>query len=437
MGHHGRWTVAIGLASAACLALGACSTAGNQPQATQAASGAENVTITWATTNSDSTLTAEQKIVDAFMAANPGITVKVDAINFSDYDTKLNTSLRSGQGPDVFRVNHPNVQAWANAGYLADLTTPIADNGVDTSKFVPGLLQIGQVSGKQYSLPIDTDARAFWYNPKLLKKAGIDAPPATWDELVTDVAKFKGSDTYGYVYRTDSDYAMAYEAIGPYLKTAGGHILSTDSPAQAVASTDENTIAAVTLLQKIAATGAVPPGESNMSEATSYKLFASGKVAMMTGGPWVRDAILKNNSALKLGTDYALTVIPTPQAGGTSASSAGGWQIGLNAKSKSAAAAAKFVAFFEQPANLISLASNNSFPPVIDGMNGEPFASDPFFDAFKKLLPASGLPITPVPQMAQVSAAFEVAARAAVNEGKDVKTELAAFDKKTNEQILQ
>jgi ABC-type glycerol-3-phosphate transport system substrate-binding protein len=446
MAQRRRWTVALGIATAAFLT--ACSTAGNQPQASQQPSGtssgsSEKVTITWATTNSGSTLPAEQKIADAFTAANPNITVKVDAINFSDYDTKLNTSLRSGQGPDVFRINHPNVQAWTNAGYLADLTQPIADNQIDTAKFVPGLLDIGKVNGKQYSLPIDTDARAFWYNPKLLEKAGlVDAdgkakPPSTWDELVDAVAKFKGSGTFGYVYRTDSDYAMAYEAVGSYIKTAGGQILSTDAQPQAVASTDENTIAAVTLLQKIAATGAVPPGESNMSEQTSNTLFANGKVAMMTGGPWVRDAILKAKPKLQYGTDYALAPIPTPEAGGTSASASGGWQIGVNAKSKNAAAAAKFLAFFEQPDNLISLASSNSFPPVLDGMNGEPFASDPFYDAFKQLLPNSGLPITPVPQMAQVSAAFESAARAAVNEGKDVRAQLAAFDKKVNEQVLQ
>jgi len=335
------------------------------------------------------------------------------------------------------------VQAWTSAGYLADLTQAIGDQNVDTSMFVPGLLAIGKVNGKQYAMPIDTDARAFWYNPKLLVKAGIvDAsgaakPPATWDELVADVAKFKGSGTYGYVYRTDSDYAMAYEAVGPYLKTAGGKVLSGDSKPMAVAAGDPNTVAAVTLLQKIAATGAVPPGEANMSEQTSEDLFANGQVAMMTAGPWAKDAILKTKPDLKYGSDYSLTVIPTPQAGGTSASSSGGWQIGVNAKSKNAAAAAKFLAFFEKPENLVTLASSNSFPPLIDGMSGAPFGTDPFYDAFKRLLPNSGLPITPVAQLAQVSAAFEVAGRAAVNEGKDVKTELSDFDKKVNEQVLQ
>lgn len=446
MRQHRRWTLALGIATATCLALGACSTGGNQPQTspqTEPSGSGEKVAITWATTNNEATLAAEQKIVDAFMAANPDITVTVDAINFSDYDTKLNTSLRAGQGPDAFRVNHPNVQAWVNAGYLADLTQPIADNQLDTSAFVPGLLDIGKVDGKQYALPVDTDARAFWYNPKLLVEAGIvDAegkakPPQTWDELVESVGKFKGKDTFGYVFRTDSDYAMAYEAVGPYLKTAGGEILTNDAEPKAVAGTDENTIAAVTLLQRVAATGAVPPGQANMSEQTSNSLFANAKVAMMTAGPWARAAIMEANPDLVFGTDYALAPIPTPQAGGASASTSGGWQFGINAASPNAAAAAKFMAFFEQPENLMALASSTSFPPLIDGMNGEPFASDPFYDAFKELLPNSGLPITPVAQMAQVSAEFEIAARAAVNDGKDVQTELAAFDRKVNEQVLQ
>ncbi len=443
MVRHGRWVATLAVATSLALALGGCSTARNQPQTSQSPGGGEKVTITWGTTGNESLLAAEAKVITAFQQANPDITVKLEATNFADYDTKMTTSLRSGQGPDVFRVNHPNVQAWTNAGYLADLTQPMTDNSVDTSKFIPGLLDIGKVNGKQYTLPIDTDCRAFWYNPKLLVKAwivdgsGKAKPPTTWDELVTDVAKFKGSGTYGYVYRTDSDYAMAYEAVGPYLKTAGGKILSDGAQPQAVAADDPNTVAAVTLLQKIKATGAVPPGEANMSEQTSENLFANSKVAMMTAGPWAKDAILKTSPKFTYGKDYVLTTIPTPQPGGKSASASGGWQIGMNAKSKNAAAAAKFLAFFEQPDNLITLASSNSFPPLTDGMSGAPFGTDPFYDAFKKLLPNSGLPITPVPQLAQVSAAFEVAGRAAVNQGKDVTTELTDFDKKVNEQVLQ
>lgn len=441
MSQQRRWTRLIAAASAVTLlGLGACSTAGRSSSGPT--SGGSVTTITWGTSSDGATLKAEQKIVDAFEAANPQIAVKVEATNFADYDTKMTTALRSGQGPDVFRVNHPNVQAWSSAGFLADLTNVIADQKVDTSAFIPGLMAIGKVAGVQRTLPVDTDCRAFWYNPKALVKAGIvdgsgqAKPPTTWPELLADVGKFKGQDTYGYVYRTDSDYAMAYEAVGPYLKAAGGQILTDDASPKAVAADNPSTVAAVKLLQQIAATS-VPPGEANMAEATSEKLFASGKVAMMTAGPWARAAMLEDNPKLKLGTDYAVTTIPTPAAGGTSASASGGWQIGLNAKSKNADAAAKFLAFFEQGPNLISLATTTSFPPLNDGMTGEPFATDPFYKPFIEMLPHSGLPITPVAQLAQVSAAFEVAGRAAVNQKEDVTAALTKFDKQVNEQVLQ
>ncbi|NHB85997.1 sugar ABC transporter substrate-binding protein [Tessaracoccus sp. HDW20] len=382
-----------------------CSTAGNTggSGSTEAPTGGAQVTITWATTNSPGTLAAEQKIVDAFMADNPDVKVNVDAINFADYDTKLNTSLRAGQGPDVFRVNHPNVQAWQQAGYLAPLDEAITANDVAKDKFIPGLLEVGALDGKQYTLPIDTDARAFWYNPKMLKEAGIvDAEgnakaPETWDELVDAVAKFKDSGKFGYVYRTDSDYAMAYEAVGPYMKTADGALLTPTArprpspPRTRVPSPPSRCCSA-------SRPPAPFPRRVEHERADQLLPVRRGPGRHDDRRPWARDALLKVSPDLKLGEDYALAPIPVPKAGDPSASTSGGWQIGMNAKSKQQEAAGRFLAYFEKAENLTTLASSTSFPPLIDGMEGEPFASDPFYDAFKEILPHSGLPIRPVPR---------------------------------------
>ena len=428
-----RSVAAAALVTVAGLALTACS--GDEADTSSSSGG--QVTITYATVGSDTLLAAEQKIIDAFEAANPTIKVKVEKYNFEDYDTKLTTAFRGGAGPDVLRVNHPNVQAWGNAGYLADLTSVVDSSGFQKAEFVPGLLQIGLVGDKQYSLPIDTDARVLFYNPKLLKDAGISAPPATWSDLLTAVQKFKGTKAYGYGFRSDSDYAMAYETVGPYMKAAGGQILNTEAQPQAVAGTDQKTIDAVTLLQNIVKTGAVPPGENNMGETTINNLFTSGKVAMMTGGPWVREAILKAKPDAELGVDYAVAPIPAQEAGGITASTSGGWQIGAGAKSANLDATKSFISFYEQPANLISLASSNSFPPLTSGLDGPPFAGDPFYDPFKAVLPNSGLPITPVAQMAQVSAVFEQNVRAAVNQGDSAQAKLTAFDDEVNKAVLK
>ena len=48
-----------------------------------------------------------------------------------------------------------------------------------------------QVDGKQYGIPFDLGMVGFWYNKDQFAKAGIAAPPATWDEFLTDVQKLK------------------------------------------------------------------------------------------------------------------------------------------------------------------------------------------------------------------------------------------------------
>ena len=49
------------------------------------------------------------------------------------------------------------------------------------------------MDGKVYGLPIAASARAMYYNKDVFKKAGYDAPPATWAEFKTAAEKIKAS----------------------------------------------------------------------------------------------------------------------------------------------------------------------------------------------------------------------------------------------------
>jgi raffinose/stachyose/melibiose transport system substrate-binding protein len=44
---------------------------------------------------------AYETVIDAFEAANPGITVNAEFVNTNDYDSVLKTRLSGGAGPDV------------------------------------------------------------------------------------------------------------------------------------------------------------------------------------------------------------------------------------------------------------------------------------------------------------------------------------------------
>jgi multiple sugar transport system substrate-binding protein len=229
---------------------------------------------------------------------------------------------------------------------------------------------------------------------------------------------------------------MAYETVGPYLKTADGELLNADGT-RATAADSAGTVAAVTLLQDIVKTGALPPGQSNMTEDTMNQLFAQGKLAFMVGGPWERPTILKDNPNAKYGKEFATTPIPAQQTGGKSASTSGGWQIGISATGKNPDAAKALVAFIERPDNLNAIAASSTFPPLTVGLDSEPWKSDPFYEAFKAELPNSGLPIPPVPQLAQVAAALQKNVAPALLSGTSAHDALAAFDTQVNQQILR
>ena len=55
----------------------------------------------------------------------------------------------------------------------------------------PGALGLYAKDGKQYGAPFDLGMVGFWYNKAQFATAGITAPPATWDEFLTDVGKLK------------------------------------------------------------------------------------------------------------------------------------------------------------------------------------------------------------------------------------------------------
>ena len=397
------------------------------------------VTVTYATPAETEVLDAgERVIIDAFMEENPDIKVEIEQIPIADYNTTLTTRFRGGEGPDLGRVNHTDIQMFAAGDFLAPMDDAIEANDIDTSVLIQGLVESGQVKGEQMTLPLTTDTRVLFYNPQLLAEHDIE-PPTTWDELEDAVAQFAGgSSPFGYAFPSDNDYSMAYEAVGPYMKQAQGDILAEDGDAVvADAAASDGTIAAVEFVRSLVDTGAVPPGQDNFSQESIAQLFSQGQLAFFTGGPWMRSSIEGMNPDLEYGTDFATAPIPVQKSGEQSGSTAGGWQIGLFSTSDQSEAAAKLLAYMMEPDNLVLLNEKEAFPPINDGLSYEPWASDPFFEAFNETLPGSGLPILPVERMAEVSAAFEAAVEPLVlDANSDVEAGLTAFDEQTNSRIL-
>src|SRR5690349_12089116 len=113
-----RKLTAVAAAMTAATLLAACSGGTNAGSAS-----GDNKTLTIASVDQGSI----EKVVDAFKAANPGITVNLSTSGADQYQQQIRTQLSSGTAPDVMTVwpgngNPGATYVIAKPGYLLDLS---------------------------------------------------------------------------------------------------------------------------------------------------------------------------------------------------------------------------------------------------------------------------------------------------------------------------
>lgn len=151
---------------------------------------AEEVTIEWwHIQNTDPMLTLWQQLADEFMAAHPNVTINITVMENEAFKSALQTNLQAGDAPDLF-------QSWGGGGLKQQVEGGLVrDITEESAGFIgnlnPGAVGLLQVDGKQYGIPWNLGMVGFWYNKDLFDQAGIDAPPATWEEFLADVQTLK------------------------------------------------------------------------------------------------------------------------------------------------------------------------------------------------------------------------------------------------------
>ncbi|MDP9494657.1 MAG: extracellular solute-binding protein [Actinomycetota bacterium] len=168
---------------------GATTTTGAEAT-TSTGAAAEPVTIEWwHIQNTDPMMTVWQDMANEFMEANPNVTINITVMENEAFKAALQTNLQAGEVPDLF-------QSWGGGGLREQVDAGLVQDITDLSSGFIGNLNEGavglyQVDGVQYGIPFNLGMVGFWYNKDLFAEAGIDAPPATWDEFLEDVQALK------------------------------------------------------------------------------------------------------------------------------------------------------------------------------------------------------------------------------------------------------
>ena len=157
--------------------------AAEAPAAEAPAASGEAVTIQYVLWDS-AQLPAYQACADAFMAANPNITVNITQSGWDDYWNTIQTGMVAGTAPDVFTNHLAKYPEFAAKEQLVDLQPFVERDGVDLGVYIGDLADLWARDGKRFGLPKDWDTIAIAFNQEALDAAGVtveELNSATWN----------------------------------------------------------------------------------------------------------------------------------------------------------------------------------------------------------------------------------------------------------------
>ncbi len=168
------------------------------------------ITVAGAPPDSQPDLLAGWKAsADRFMALYPN--VKITGSDYTYTPDSFAALVAGKQVPTLFQVYFTDPGKMVDQGIAADLTS-FFDAQHLTSIYNPQIMSLVSVNGKVYGIPMKAYAMGLAYNIPMLKAAGFDTPPATWDELATMAQKLTNRDNgvAGLSFITDGSGATGW-----------------------------------------------------------------------------------------------------------------------------------------------------------------------------------------------------------------------------------
>ena len=288
-----------------------------------------------------------QAIADAYMAANPNVKINITVLENEAFKTKL-AATPADAYPDLFQSwGGGTMAAQADAGLLQDITAAVAP-WKDTVN--AGAMSIYQYKGVQYGIPWDMGMIGFWYNKELFQKAGITAPPTTWDEYLAAITKLKAAGVAPLAIAGKDKWPSMHLWTYLVLRSGGGDALS-----KMIQTGDWNTDACINAGKAVLALNALDPYQKGYASADYNSEAASvgnGKAAMELMGQWA-PSVQKDQSVGKVGLGDKLGwfAFPTLTAGAGAATDGVGGGNGIAVSKNAPPEAIDFLKFFMSKEN--------------------------------------------------------------------------------------
>lgn len=334
-----------------------------------------------------------EKLLRRFEDENPGIVVKDETLPAStDEQHQFYVINLEGKSSDfdVMSMDVIWVPEFAKAGWLREASNLLPEN--ERKEFFPAPVDAVTYKGKIYAIPWYIDAGLLYYRKDLLRKYAF-SPPKTWQELVQTAQYIMSREPglYGFIWQGKQYEGLVCNVL-EYFWSNGGDVLKDT---KVVIDSAENKYALQFMRDLIIKYKVTPYLVTTAIEEPTRHIFGNGKALFMRNWPYAWNIFEKEGSLVK----GKVGVTPLPSfLKGMSASTLGGWQLGINKYSKHPETAEKLIKFLTSPETQKTLALTIGYKPTRkslykdkDLLKEQPFIAR-LYGVFMKAKPR---PVTP------------------------------------------
>lgn len=316
-------------------------------------------------------------VILEYQTQNPQVVINYVKQSSVNYRTRVQTQIRNGVGPDVFRIHNSWLPMFeADLAAAPEEIFTLTDYEQSSTSYKATFYPVAQESfvknNQILAAPMEIDGLGLFYNEEMLNGVG-GKPPKNWQEFIDLATKMTVKDQTG-------------------IKTAGAALGSTgnvDHWSDIIGlllfqqpGVDVNNAAAPAVSEVLRFyTGFVvdpkrKTWETNLPSST--QMFVSGRLGFYFAPSWRAHELRVANPNLKF------KVSPVPQLSGRQVSYASFWAEAVSKNSKNTAEAWKFVKFltsaeaqklayqqaaqvrlFGEPYSLVSLTNELKDDPVV------------------------------------------------------------------------
>lgn len=218
------------------------------------------------------------KVVADYEKANPNIKIQMESVANDSYKQKIKVILGTDDAPDVFfSWSGEFMYKFVRENKIYDLTAALNQDGWKDT-LMESQLKPFTLNNKTYGTPYSVDGKVFFYNTKIFKDNGLEAPK-TWDEFLKVCETLKSKGITPIAYGNQAPWASAHYIGTLNQKVVAEDVRAKDYNAVTGEFTDSGYVEALKKYQQL-----IPYFNANPNAVTHEQArmnWINGKAAMM------------------------------------------------------------------------------------------------------------------------------------------------------------